>query len=423
MIYLGFLTTAISVPKGVFIIHRFAYVIIVILMSFFFVKKKLVINRQITLFFLLLLLFSFISVFKENASVYLVFRSFAGLLAIHMVLFSYFKFYNYDYQKIFRHYIIIALISSYVGIFQEISYLAGFVPGYDFSWFLIGLRTQVIEDMSGGGPIMRISSLFSEPGYLAAALTPAGFLAIHNLITGSRTYLKRMEAFFILVALMLTFSSLGYSGMILSLLFNLNWRILKKAFIPVVFMFILIFIVMSNIAFFQSRVSGIWSSLVEDDSLTGYENASSLIIAVNYNIAKDNFLKRPLIGSGFDSYQIVSQESIETMYMNDSLRNFIGWMDPKDMMYEDGGTMYFRVITEFGLFGICSVLWFVYVNKVKEVKTDYSLLQKMCIVFFLTYSLRTGQYIRFELWYFIGFYYCIKKYYDMNKQNCLLHDF
>jgi hypothetical protein len=145
-------------------------------------------------------------------------------------------------------------------------------------------------------------------------------------------------------------------------------------------------------------------------------------MAVNYNIAKDNFIKRPLIGSGFDSYQIVSKESLKTMPLNKGLRKFIMWMDPKNMRYEDGSTMYFRLITELGLFGICSVIWFLYVNKVKDKKTDYRLLQNMCIVFFLTYSLRTGQYIRFELWYFIGFYYCIKKYYDMSKLKIIFND-
>jgi hypothetical protein len=33
----------------------------------------------------------------------------------------------------------------------------------------------------------------------------------------------------------------------------------------------------------------------------------------------------------------------------------------------------------------------------------------MCIVLILCYSLRTGQYIRFELWYFIALYFCLKR--------------
>jgi hypothetical protein len=415
MVYLGFLTTGVAVPKEAFFIHRFSFVVIVALLLYFILARTILLHKNIIIAFLVLLLLSFVSVFKGNATSYLVIRTFIGLIVVQVALFSYFKYYNFSYEIIIKHYIKIALILSYIGIFQEISYLIGFVPGYDYSWFLPVLRGQPVEDIAGSGPIMRITSLCGEPGYLAPTLMPAGFLAIHNLLSGCDKYIKRAEGILILIALTLTFSTIGYIGMVISLMFNFKRNMYKKVNVVVAGLIISLLLVMSNISYFSSRAYGIWSSLIDRENLTGHENVSSLIAAVNYKITIDNISKNPIIGSGFDSFNKVSQKSLERIELDTGLRNFIGYMDIKDMRFDDGSTMYFRVITELGLIGVIFVIIFLYNNKVKNKNTDIALLQNMCILYFLTYCLRTGQYIRFELWYFIGFYYCLKKSYCMNN--------
>jgi len=60
--------------------------------------------------------------------------------------------------------------------------------------------------------------------------------------------------------------------------------------------------------------------------------------------------------------------------------------------------------------GVLLIIALFYTYRVSGADPERRLLQNMCIVFFLTYSLRTGQYIRFELWYFIALYCCIKQY-------------
>jgi hypothetical protein len=409
IVYLGFLTTTIAVPKDAFFIHRFAYINVTAALVFFFVTRKIVINKQfITILFSFLVL-SLISAYQENADYYFAVRAFAGVLAMQIALFSYFKYFNYDYKKILRHYIILALLISYVAIFQEVSCLVDFRPGYDLSWLAIAMQAPQ-EFVVMGGNFIRVNSLFTECGYFAAALSPAVFLAIHNLLTGSRNYIKRFEAVIVIIALIFTFSTIGYVAFIISLLFNLLNKITITTVIKFVVLTALILFAMSYNIAFQSRMEGILGAFVRYD-LTGYENASSLIARVNYEIAKDNFIKYPVLGSGFDSFKIVSQQSLISMSGADGIGNFLSIMEPQDMTYEDGSTMYFKVITEFGLLGVCAILWFLYANKVPAQKADLKILQYMCLVFFLTYSFRTGQYIRFELWYFIGLYYCLNKYY------------
>jgi hypothetical protein len=409
IVYLGFLTTTISVPKDSFFIHRFAYINVTAALVFFFVTRKIVINKQFISILFSFLVFSLMSAYQENADYYFVIRAFAGVLALQIAVFSYFEYYNYDYKKILRHYIIIALLLSYVAVFQEVSCLVGFRSGYDFSWFLMAMSVPE-EFVLMGGNFIRVNSLFTESGYFAAALSPAVFLAIHNLLTGSRNYINRIEAVIVIIAIICTFSTVGYVAVIFSLIFNVIKKITIYTVMKFVLFVALLLFVMSYNIDFKSRVEGILGAFVRYD-LTGYENVSSLIVRVNYIIAKDNFLKRPVLGSGFDSYKLVSQKTSETLSWDSGLLTFLGWMDPENMNYEDGSTMYFKVITEFGLLGVCAILWFLYANRVPAQRTDLKILQYMCLVFFLTYSFRTGQYIRFELWYFIGFYYCLNKYY------------
>jgi hypothetical protein len=409
IVYLGFLTTTIAVPKDAFFIHRFAYINVTAALVFFFVTRKIVINKQfITILFSFLVL-SLISAYQENADYYFAVRAFVGVLAMQIALFSYFKYFNYDYKKILRHYIIIALFLSYVGIFQEISCLVGFRPGYDLSWLLIAMQAPE-EFVVMGGDFIRVNSLFTECGYFAVALSPAVFLAIHNLLAGSRDYVNRFEAVIVIIALIFTFSSVGYVSVLFSLIFNVLKKITIYTVIKFVAFFALLLFAMSNNINFQSRAEGILRAFVTYD-LTGYENPSSLIIRVNYEIAKDNFFKHPVLGSGADSFKIISQQSLISMSGAGGIGKFLSIMEPENMSYEDGSTMYFKIITEFGLLGVCAILWFLYANKVPAQKADLRILQYMCLVFFLTYSFRTGQYIRFELWYFIGLYYCLNKYY------------
>jgi hypothetical protein len=409
-VYLGFLTTAISVPAAEALFHRFAYVVYLVLFLYFALRKALVLNKQVTFGLLLLLAFSFISVAKGLVDPLRVLRSFSGLMLLQLGLFSYFAYYDYDYRRVFRHYLIIARLVAAVGLFQEVSYIIHFEPGWDLSWLFIGqLNRETLEDLSRGGPLMRISSFFSEPGYLAAALSPAVFLAINCFATGNRTFFTRAQALLVLCAMFLTFSFIGYCGVAISLMFHLHWRQWRRALLPMLVIGAVGWWVVSSVDFFRSRAEGLWISVVTQE-VTGSENASSLIYAMNGEIARQNLLERPLTGSGYDSFMATALGALDRMGLPDGFLKFVSSQDVETLMFADGSTMYFRVLTEFGLVGAALILLFFYVYRVRGPDPECKLLQKMCIVFLLTYSLRTGQYIRFELWYFIALYCCLKQY-------------
>jgi len=407
-VYLGFLTTAFQLPKEEYLVHRFAYVVYTVMFVYFALRRRLIANKQIVVGLLILLLISFISIGQGVAETPRVFRSFGGLLGLHMVLFSYFAYYDFDYRPLIRHYIIIALINAVVGIVQEISWVIHFDPGWDMSWLLFGMNTENTVDLSGGGPVMRVNGLYGEPGYLAARQAAAGFLAINHFVTGNRKFLSRGQSILILISQFLTFSSLGYCGIVLSLLFHIKSRQLRRALVPIAAIGLVLVAVASSVDFVKSRLEGLETFATEE--VTGHEDPSSLVYAINFTIAVNSAVHRPIIGYGYDSYRLQAENSLDDLGLSLGFSGFIAdQFDGNKLMFDDGATMYFRVTTEFGLVGVALVFLFFFMNRVTSGNSERSMLQKMCVIFCLTYSIRTGQYIRFELWYFIALYWCLKQ--------------
>lgn len=408
LIYLGFMTTLISVPKETFLLNRFLYIILVVGLGYYFSIKKIIFNKYILIFFIAILITSLYSAFNGTSITYLVFRAFFGILGISALLFSYFAHHKYSNEKLIEHYINIILIVCYIGIVQEFSFLIRFRPGYDFAWILIWMPYQDFSHWYTGGIFMRINSIFTEPGYLACALSPAVFLAIHKLFNSENKYLTKKQAILILITISLTFSSIGYIGTLFSIILNLKRKAILIALIALPVLVVLVL----NVGDVKSRINGL--STIVANEVSGYENATSLLTAVNYYVTVDNFQKKPIIGSGLDAYQFAFDKTLKTYSFGEGLEKFIAFM-PEDYMFkEDGGNMIFKVTVEMGIFGIILILFYYWKYRTKSGIPESIMLQKMSLVFVFTYSFRTGQYVRFELWYFIALYYSVWRN-DLNR--------
>lgn len=409
MVYLGFLTTAISVPASSALIHRFAYVVYVALFTYLLARNSLVLHRKVTYLLVSLLLFSLYAASTGINELPTVAKTFSGLFLLHIALFSYFAYYKHNYRLLVGHYLTIAKLVAAVGIIQELSFLVGFEPGWNLSRLYIGqLNYEELVSQTASSSVMRISSFFSEPGYLAAGLSPAAYLAVNNFATGNKEYLKEAWSAVIIVALFFTLSTIGYIAIILSIAFNLRRKQLLRAIIPLIGITSVGWWAVTSVSFFQSRAEGLVSILITQDA-TGYENASAILYAMNGEIARQNVLARPMIGSGFDSFKGTAMEALNSNSLPNAFQVYASAQPIEYLNFADGMTMYFRSITEFGLIGTGLIIFLFYRHRCNPINHQARILQNMCIVFFLTYSFRTGQYIRFELWYFIGMYFCIYK--------------
>jgi hypothetical protein len=138
---------------------------------------------------------------------------FASVLFYHYVLQSF----DFKLKELFKYYITGSLIVSYIGLFQFLSYIIGFETGYNYSW-LFNKWT-----LTEGGIGLRLNSVFSEPSYFAAVISPAFFTSLYNVIARKTIFIRRRQSIVIIIAYLLTYSSLGIIGIFVAIvLFLLN---------------------------------------------------------------------------------------------------------------------------------------------------------------------------------------------------------
>jgi hypothetical protein len=246
---------------------------------------------------------------------------------------------------------------------------------------------------------MRVFSVFAEPGHFGIALTPAVYVAVNVLFFGGRAFYSRLQAITVIVALLLTFSSVGYTGLVLSLLVGAGPRRAVRALILLTVVATAALLFVGN---FRSRVFGIMELAAGGESLD--ENASSLIFYLNGEVAKASFLAHPLWGSGLGSHFISYTNYLTQAGLSQSVARFLSFMKPEDLNRDDAYAMLLRLPSELGLLGVLSAVYFFVSNRVRVAVEPYRMLSGMCIAFFLTYCVREGHYFRFELWYFLALY-------------------
>jgi hypothetical protein len=296
-------------------------------------------------------------------------------------------------------YINIAYFTSIIALIQEIGFILNVELLHDMRWIFNGQAFPGIASEL----LIRVNSVFSEPGYFAPFLSPALYISLETLFTRNDILsCSPFRAIVIVVAYILTFSTLGYAGLLLSLLIILRKQLLLLLCITIP----LLYITYTYLDMFSARVDALGTVYSDNTANLNHLSYSSVVFYLNSLIVSDAVLFNPLFGMGFSSYEANAVNYIHSNYPEMLLQLDTGIEDTGSLMLADGSNLIFRSIVEFGLIGIVIFLWNLWKNMLK---INYNHWQKkvqmMCLVFLFTYSLRTGQYVRFELWFFILLFY------------------
>ncbi|MEW6469830.1 MAG: hypothetical protein AB1458_12955 [Bacteroidota bacterium] len=305
------------------------------------------------------------------------------------------QYYKLDPEKIFNYYLKGAVIVSYIGLFQFISYMVNFRPGYDYQW--IFNKWGLVE----GGFGIRLNSVFSEASQCGIMLGPACFVAVYNLIFRKKVFLKRHESIALLTALVLTTSSTGYLGLfIIAILITINYGQIVNLIFGVIMMIVLGNVLYNYIPEFKSRVDtsiGLW---IEKDYSVTNVNSSSFVLYNNYHIAVENFKSNFLTGTGlgshqiaFDKYTLTKRKEILDIKFNKA----------------DGNSMLLRLMSETGLIGLVFISLFITRLYVRRNPYDGEdrlwIVSNAVLVIILLYLLRQGNYFLNGFPLFMWLYY------------------
>ncbi len=398
----------------------FSYIPILILLPIFIIKYKF---YAPSLYILIpLLVVGIFNVFIDNNTMSKFIKIYANL-AVSIVFYQYvMQYYNFDVKLIFRKYINVSFFVCVLGLIQLLCYWISFYPGYYLPSFLPLNKWG----LSIGGLGVRINSLFSEPSSLGIAIAPAFFVSIFQLLTRTNEYLSLKKCILIVICYCLSFSSLAFLGIFLTVVFlTLNFGAIRYFLFAIPITVFLFFVAYNNAKEFKARVDGVKELFIDnilDERRVGETgkakrkriqnfllrvHGSSFVFYNNYFIAKQNFLKNPLFGTGLGSHEFA--------YDKYTLNKIIGGI--YEFNTGDANSLFLRTTSEVGLFGAVFLILFVFkyyvsFNLTGNEDDDYWIISNGLLVLILLTYLRQGNYT------YNGFiFYCWLYFYNSVNYN------
>jgi hypothetical protein len=373
------------------------YIPMLILLPIFLYKYGTV-PLNFLLFGFIFLLVGFIEVQLGNNTFPLLFKVLFGLL-FNFVFFHYLlKYFHFNVHIIFSYYIKGAIFISVVLILQVLFYKLGFKPGYDFSY--IGVPQHYEWDGS-----IAPGAFFTEPFVFATVVSPALFIAIHNLVKFQKNFMSYTSCIIVITAVILATSSVGYFAFFLCIIMIIiNYRAILILFSSIIFgIGCFLFIYTTSEKFrvrFDDSVEVFIKNNVTNKTLT--YNVSTMTLYNNMLIATDNFRDHPLTGTGLGSHFLAHAH--------------YGQFD--DKLYwpllnkEDANSLFLRLLSETGLLGLGLMATFIFrflVTRNRAAQKENWLISNGLLVLILVSLMRQGNYMLFGLPLFILCYYYIAK--------------
>src|SRR3989339_314571 len=306
--------------RGAFDFYLF-YIIFFVFLVIAFLNRVEIINTTFFVLFSVVFFLSIINISFSGFSVLLVLKQ-LGILFSASAYYLLIKINDYDVDYLFRIYLNVVFFVCLLGLIQEFSFLIKFRYGYDWSFFIPGKR--VIYGLSG---LVRIDSIMQEPSVLSIILSPAMFVALILILYRNRFFsLKNKPIFYLPIALILI-------------------SILASNFY-------------SKIPDFKNRVDGVTSLFQSSNMLV---DASVFIWYANFGVTIESLKNTPLFGTGLGTYPEAFDKYVEQFIGPEIFKNnrdFLvhGW--GLFVSKNDANSMFLRLLTETGLFGVIILLYF-----------------------------------------------------------------
>lgn len=401
-------------PKQLPFEFYITYVPIIVLLFFFIAKYRF--PRELLLLFVALILAGMMNILLENDTIGNFFKIFVNL-AVNILFYRYaMEYYDFNVTRMFKMYLAGSYLVCILGLVQVASYIVHFEPGYNWRLFL---PLNKWNFHTGGLFGIRLNSTFTEPAYFGSSIAPAFFIALYELFFRKEVFLTRTKCIVIIAAYLLTFSSLAYIGVFVTvILFALNYGALRYFFFAVPVALIMFIVAYTNVKDFKVRIDGMKALFIEgivekelDKEMSKGArmlkvsrvltkiHGSSFVLYNNTHVAIENFKQNPLFGSGLGSHEIAFQKY--------NLNYMLGGI--YDFNAPDANSMFLRIMSEVGLMGVIFVFMFIFKffvskNLGYEEDESYWLISNAVLVIIITQLMRQGNYT-FNGFIFLAFMY------------------
>ena len=272
----------------------------------------------------------------------------------------------------------------------------GYVSGYRF--FNIFNKWGVI---TGGNFGIRVNSIFAEPTHLGAVLSAAFFVAVYNIIRKESYTLSRFQSLIIIAVYLLSFSGLGQIGVFLTFIFlAISFGLVRYIILLIPIVIFTFNFLYNNVSEFKGRLDSTFGLFFGGEKFElGVTHGSSFILYNNYIVAFENFKTNFLFGTGvgshstaFDKYSIAKDIKQWGFNLNSA----------------DANSMFLRLVSETGLFGVGIFLIIMikcYVKRDLNYLTYHWLVSNGILIMILLNLFRQGHYFLNGFPFFVILYY------------------
>jgi hypothetical protein len=359
-------------------------------------------------FLFFLWLYIFIQTFMLNWS-YMNFQSssihFIGFIIFSLVSFSFFsknRFKIFSIIQVYYKFCFFIACLAIVQFFLFVVFNISFLPQNILSGSLAFQgRDSFSPEILGVFP--RAVGLSTEPAHYVAVLLPAVYISIYTL-TGTKELFNthnKTIAFTILFGFIISFSLVGYFG--LALCFFIIFR--KKMKISLLKISILLFGFIGLLYFILQTSIGekVYSFISVSKDVTGAEytpsDQSSFALLSNLMVAIEGLKLSNFLGTGLNTHMVTYDATMSTIFSESQII--------AELNKENAGSMFIRIVSEFGLPGLLIFIWLLTHFKVdKKIRfSSNSAINNMCFIFLIMYCLRNGDYLNMLFFFFLSMYY------------------
>lgn len=364
-------------------------------------------NRNLIYIFLLLLISGIIHVFVGNNTLQNFLKVYLSLLLTYFFYYYVICELEFDIKQMFKWYLKGCYIAALIGLFQFGSYIIGFENGY----YLFHYANKGGIPVTGGLWGIRINSIFMEPTHLGSVLSAAFFVAVYNLVSREKFYYNSIQNWIVIIAYLLAFSGMGQIGVFLTIvMLAINFGFVRYIALAIPVMIISFNYLYNNVNDFRERFDSTYGLFVEGAQFElGKTHGSSFILYNNYIVATKNFQGNFLFGTGLGSHQ--------TAFEKYSIGKEIGvW--GFDLNSADANSMFLRLMSETGLFGLSIFLIILvkcYVKRENNYDSYHWLVSNGILIMILLNLLRQGNYYLYGFPFFFILYYFNKVSYNEFK--------
>ena len=320
-----------------------------------------------------------------NNDIFTFFKIFGGLSVTLLFFYYILIIYEFNNFKVFEIYCLACWVLCIIAFVQIISYFIGFKPGYNFSWIL-----NKWGFVSGGIIGFRVNSILPEPTYLATSLSPVVYVSVNNLFSKKNIIFSNFQSILIILTSILTTSTIGYLGIIISIILSLDYLRLRYILIALLIATVGYMVAYENVSDFRNRVNSAKGLWIEKDFNINNTNNSSFVLYNNLHIAKENLSNHPFFGTGLGSH--------ETAFKKYTLTKSLIKYD-FEFNIKDGNSLFVRLCTETGLIGLGFILLLLVKGFIYKVNYDnndlfyHHLISQAIFILLVLVLIRQGNYM------------------------------